>query len=120
MPYIKKKDRKLLDCAIDLALEERGNEAISLIEFAWTTIYNRHWGCLNYVFTQLFRKTNTDQAFNIALCVLTDEITIPKTKAGKRSYTNFQDAIGMLVCMEDEFQRRIWGTVRTRHKIKEL
>jgi len=103
-----------------LALEGRLPEARKLIEFAWTTIYNRHWGCLNYVFTQLIRKLDPLDSHHELTLILMDEFVNPQTKAGKRSYTNFQNVIGMFVAMEDEHLRRLWGTTRTRRVIRKL
>lgn len=103
-PYIEKKYRPIFDQAVNYAIDGWITVSVDTIIFGVKSHGDKFDGCLNYVFTQLFRKTESPLAFTVI------EQTIIKMFLEEPSYHKIERIIGLLNCMLIEFETRNWMT----------
>lgn len=106
MPYIKKELRPIFDFAVRLV--QKGREyrflATECIEFGVKDMPPEVMdGCLNYVFTQLFRKIDDIKLSDVIIRIVLQHLFWSKPK-----YFRFERVKGLLGCMTYEYQRRAW------------
>jgi len=103
MPYIKKELRPIFDLAVGYAFI---GDVINAQDRILVGIKDKDDmiidGCLNYVFTQLLRKTT----LGFASALIRD--TIHKVFLSPPKYAYLERTVGLLTCMIDEFERRGW------------
>lgn len=104
MPYIKQELRPPFDVIVELAKDNAN--ALKCVSFIMLQVEDKPLkaqdGCLNYVFSQLFRKIDVDIAEIIT------SITICRLFTNEQSYYSLSRAIALLTNMIDEFSRRGW------------
>lgn len=105
MPYIKKELRPRFDIIVKLAKDGWNifNCVNNIIVEIKKLPLKSQDGCLNYIFTQLFR--NVDKNVAEIICGLTLVKLFIKEDI---SYYNLSRAVAILVNMIDEFKRRKW------------
>jgi hypothetical protein len=118
VPYIKKNLRPVLDSAVILAQQGKWADAKTRILLGIRDEADSSKdGCLNYAFTQLFRKMNVEEAETVIHMVIYDVYLVPP------KYFKLERLLGLLESMAIEFERRKWhregcrdGEIRTSNE----
>jgi len=104
VPYIKKALRPPFDIAVEMAIKKRYDFAIAQIlrsvEHMKPEVMD---GCLNYVFTQMLRKTELLMEVVPVIDVVLQHIFWHNPK-----YIKFERCKGLLGSMIKEYERRNW------------
>lgn len=116
MPYIKQELRPPFDQMVELAKDDKNifmcrNNIVFEVEGLQLKYQD---GCLNYVFSQLFRKVDLEVA------ELISSLTICELFTNEPSYYNLSRAIALLTNMIDEFNRRGWMTGPINLKLQKM
>jgi len=113
MPYITANLRPIFDSIVVLVQLERTDDAIDSLIFATKDFPPEVLdGCLNYLFTQILRKTNDLTYAKIVIELMINEIFWSKPK-----YFRYERVYGLLNAMIDEYQRRAWRRQRKVVKV---
>lgn len=107
MPYIKKKLRPSFDIAVERALKKDCLSAVGHIlcsvEYMPPEVLD---GCLNYVFTQMLRKTKLP--LDVVPII---DMTLQHVFWASPKYIRFERCRGLLGSMRSEYKRRGWRRV---------